>query len=237
MEQHLLVGFWRWTKFICRKSKSYLYNPGIYEVTLYTSDPNSCNLIDSISKYVEIRTHQSQQLDSLFICKGETVQLDFSTQQISLILDSIIYLNDPNTISPIAQPEDSIHYYLIGNLGDCYDTLSQHIAVFEVPLEVSANQEICGDPIWLFAESNDEASLKWSESATFSAPQNDSLLAFYPGTYFVKAEQLGCQTSGATEVRLSQIVVQKIKLKYLMHLVQMEMGKMTHSSLKTIPIS
>ena len=163
-------------------------NPGIYEVTLYTSDPNSCNLIDSISKYVEIRTHQSQQLDSLFICKGETVQLDFSTQaDFTYNWIPSIYLNDPNTISPIAQPEDSIHYYLIGNLGDCYDTLSQHIAVFEVPLEVSANQEICGDPIWLFAESNDEASLKWSESATFSAPQNDSLLAFLSGDLFCKS--------------------------------------------------
>ena len=55
-----------------------------------------------------------------------------------------IYLDDPNTISPIAQPEDSIHYYLIGNLGDCYDTLSQHIAVFEVPLEVATIRKFVG---------------------------------------------------------------------------------------------
>ena len=169
---------------------------------------------DSISKYVEIRTHQSQQLDSLFICKGEAVQLDFSTQaDFTYDWTPSIYLDDPNSISPIAQPEDSIHYNLIGNLGDCYDTLSQYIAVFEVPLEVDANQEICGNPIWLLAESNDEASLKWSLSPTFSAPQNDSLLAFLPGTYFVKAEQYGCQTSGTTEVRLSPDCCTEDKIK------------------------
>lgn len=179
-------------------------NPGIYEVTLYTSDPTSCNLLDSISKFIEVRTHQSQQLDSLFICKGDTVQLNFSTQaDFTYSWTPFTYLDDPNSISPITQPEDSIHYYLIGNLGDCYDTLSQHIAVFEVPLETSTNQEICGNPIWLFAESNDEASVKWSVSPTFSAPQNDSLLASFPGTYFVKAEQYGCQKSVAIEVRLS----------------------------------
>ena len=189
-------------------------SPGIYEVTLYTSDPSSCNLLDSISKYVEIRTHQSQQLDSLFICKGEAVQLDFSTQpDFTYNWTPSINLDDPNSISPIAQPEDSIHYYLIGNLGDCFDTLSQYIAVFEVPLEVDPNQEICGSPIWLYAESSDEASLKWSLSPTFSAPQNDSLLVSYPGTYFVKAEQHGCQTSGATEVSLSPDCCTEDKIK------------------------
>ena len=44
-------------------------------------------------------------------------------------------------------------------------------------------------------------------------PQNDSLLAFYPGTYFVKVEQHGCQTSGATEVRLSPDCCTEDKIK------------------------
>ena len=50
-------------------------NPGIHEVTLLTSDPTSCNLLDSISKTIEIREHQFQKLESLFICKGDAVQL------------------------------------------------------------------------------------------------------------------------------------------------------------------
>ena len=50
--------------------------------------------------------HQSQQLDSLFLRKGDTVQLDFSTNQISLIIGPLsIYLDDPNSSSPIAQPK------------------------------------------------------------------------------------------------------------------------------------
>lgn len=190
------------------------FNPGTYEVTLYTSDPNSCNLLDSISKTVEIREHHSQQLDSLFLCKGDTVQLNFPVQtELNYNWTPSTYLDDPNSINPIIQPEDSIHYYLIGNLGDCYDTLSQHISVFEVPLETSNNQEICGNPIWLFATSNDDASVEWSVSPAFSAPQNDSLLAFLPGTYFVKAEQYGCQTSGVTEVRLSPDCCTEDKIK------------------------
>ena len=39
------------------------------------------------------------------------------------------------------------------------------------------------------------------------------VLAFYPGTYFVKAEQHGCQTSGATEVRLSPDCCTEDKIK------------------------
>ena len=107
--------------------------------------------------------------------------MDFSTQaDFTYNWIPSIYLDDPNSASPIAQPEDSIHYYLIGNLGDCYDTLSQHIAVFEVPLETICPSRNLWKPYLAFAESNDEASLEWSLSPTFSAPQNDSLLAFYP---------------------------------------------------------
>ena len=50
-------------------------------------------------------------------------------------------------------------------------------------------------------------------SPNFSTSQNDSLLAFLPGTYFVKAEQYGCQTFEATEVRLSPDCCTEDKIK------------------------
>jgi gliding motility-associated-like protein len=179
-------------------------NPGFYEVTLYTSDPTSCNLQDSIRKTIEIKAHQYQELDSLFLCKGESVQLSVPTQaDFDYSWSPTSFLSNPTSVNPLASPEDSIQYYLIGNLGDCTDTISQYIAVFEVPLSVSEDQELCGNPVWLFAESNQDAIVNWSASPDFSNPQNDSLLVFVPGPYYAQAQQLGCTTSTLSRVSLS----------------------------------
>ena len=179
-------------------------NPGFYEVTLYTSDPNSCNLQDSIRKTIEIKAHLYQELDSLFLCKGESVQLNVPIQaDFDYSWSPTSFLSNPNSINPLASPEDSIQYYLVGSLGDCTDTISQYIAVFEVPLSVSEDTSICGNPVWLYAQSNQEAIVNWSASPDFSNPQNDSLLVFVAGTYYVQAQQRGCASSSLTGVSLS----------------------------------
>lgn len=178
--------------------------PGFYEVILYTSDPTSCNLQDSIRKTIEIKAHQYQELDSLFLCKGESVQLNVPIQaDFDYSWSPTSFLSNPTSINPLASPEDSIQYYLIGKLGDCTDTISQYIAVFEVPLSVSEDTSLCGNPVWLFAQSNQQANVNWSTSPDFSNPQNDSLLVFVPGTYYAQAQQRGCTSSTLTGVSLS----------------------------------
>ena len=46
---------------------------GVFNVTLYSSDPISCNLIDSITKPVEVRFNLYQQSDDIFLCDQDNI--------------------------------------------------------------------------------------------------------------------------------------------------------------------
>ena len=48
---------------------------GIYDVTLISSDPSSCNISDTIIKQVYILSNSSTTIDTIQICKNEQVQI------------------------------------------------------------------------------------------------------------------------------------------------------------------
>ena len=178
---------------------------GEYEITLISNDPISCNLSDTIRKNITIDKNQFSEQSELFICKDDSVFLNPATQA------DFVYQWFPATglennfdIATNASPSTTTEYFLIGQFGNCYDSIRQLIDVREVDLLYSSQAEICGAPIYLTASVNDSTVLSWSTSADFSnSVQQDSLLVSSIGTYYIKASKEGCEETASVDVVLS----------------------------------
>ena len=105
---------------------------GTFDVTLYTSDPLSCNLIDSITKSIEIRFNLYEEADDIFFCGDESVQIS------GVAIPGFDYEWSPaqnllnvNDVSTTFSPDTSgdYTYYLVGTFENCQDTLVQNINV------------------------------------------------------------------------------------------------------------
>lgn len=179
---------------------------GNYEVLLVTNDPTSCNLVDSIIKNITIDDNKYQELDSLFICEGDSVflqgtEMDGFTYQWS----PNVAIANPSESSTYAWPTDSMFYYFIGQSDNCFDTLSQYVAVRKVPFDYSANSEICGLPIVLRVESSDSAQIIWTTALESSSVlEQDTLVVSTVGTYYMEVRQFGCSETGRIDVALGE---------------------------------
>jgi gliding motility-associated-like protein len=179
---------------------------GTYEVKLISSDPTSCNLLDSITKTIIIDENTTKSLDSLSICLGESVLLEAPT------LEGYSYqwfpnegLDDSFQATTYATPTDSIMYYFVGQSDNCYDTVSQYVGVKNVLLEYESTVEICGRPILLSVQTADSAQIEWSVNADFSTVSEQATFQVSSmGTYYVRVTKDGCSKSAATDVMLGQ---------------------------------
>ena len=105
---------------------------GIFNVTLYTNDPTSCNFIDSITKPVEIRFNLYEQANDITLCNQDNVEIT------GVALPGFDYEWSPaqnllnvNDVSTTFFPDGSgdYTYYLVGTFENCQDTLVQNIVV------------------------------------------------------------------------------------------------------------
>lgn len=105
---------------------------GIFNVTLYTNDPISCNLIDSITKPIEIRFNLLLEADDITVCNEENVQITGNA------IPGFNYqwypdqnLLDANNVSTAFLPPQAgdYTYFLVGTFENCQDTLIQNIFV------------------------------------------------------------------------------------------------------------
>jgi gliding motility-associated-like protein len=188
--------------------------PGSYEVLLISTDPTSCNLLDSVSKTIVIREEQYAALDSIAICLGDSIQLDANTEAgLTYQWSPDSYLNNPYTVNAVAKPEEDITYYLVGSIANCLDTILQHVSVKKVALAYEAEREICGTAILLNAETDSTAQVHWSTNPQFQPYESDSIWAEQPGTYYVKSTFDGCEATATVEVKLSKDCCSEDKIR------------------------
>ena len=105
---------------------------GVFDVTLYSYDPVSCNLVDSITKQVEVRFNIYNQLSDIMICDEENVQLTANVSDgFEYFWTPTQFLSDPNQIPTTFTPQGSgeFTYYLVGTFQNCSDTIEQNIVV------------------------------------------------------------------------------------------------------------
>ena len=122
---------------------------GVFNVTLYTSDPMSCNFIDSITKPIEIRFNIYEQANDIIVCNQENIAIT------GVALPGFDYEWSPaqnllnvNDVSTTFFPDGSgdYTYYLVGTFENCQDTLVQNIVVeSDISAAFSAPEVTCSN--------------------------------------------------------------------------------------------
>ena len=197
------------------KNPSHTYHQaGLYTITLISFLPGSCNLSDTIQKNLLILDDTTIWLDTLVICRNNSVQIGISpfpdtTINYQWIPDTC--LSNPNISNPFAFPQTTTTYMCLVASPECTDTLLQTIEV--IPFLISAGEDTvsCSEWFTLHASSGDTSTLfHWSSLRNFldtlnSSPFDSSAfinLTNYTGnTFYLKAyNSIGCESIDSVKV-------------------------------------
>ncbi|HIF14653.1 MAG TPA: PKD domain-containing protein [Bacteroidetes bacterium] len=120
--------------------------PGQYEASLIISDPNTCNIRDTLTKTIRVITDSARQISDISICQGGSAQIGVLPD----IDSSATYqwipgseLSDEEIANPIAFPDSTMAYRLLISSGSCTDTLHQKVFVLNGESDSLPTQEIC----------------------------------------------------------------------------------------------
>lgn len=195
------------------QNPSHTYDaPGTYDVMLVVSNSETCNGADTVFKVVTLVAPQSLALQDLAICEGESIQLGPVATEPgwNLFWTPAESLDNPNSSSPTATPDEETLYTLLINTGICVDTVFQFVGFTSLGLEAPEDVVVCnpGDPVTLTANSgNADAAWTWSLSPDFSNPLNltpdDNSITVNvsgPSTYYLQLTVDGCSVSTAVNV-------------------------------------
>lgn len=105
---------------------------GTYMVQLIASDPDGCNLADTIIKRFEVYKNQRTQLPGIEVCEGETIQIGIDespNQGFDYKWVPTDNLSETDVANPYAKIEDDIEYKLLKTQNNCIDTMVRQITV------------------------------------------------------------------------------------------------------------
>ncbi|MCB9227852.1 MAG: gliding motility-associated C-terminal domain-containing protein [Chitinophagales bacterium] len=155
---------------------------GVYNIKLVAIDSLSCNLIDSISKQITLLGNGSQNLDTLYTCKNNAIQIGISPIQnpnVHYQWSPSYGLNDTTIANPVALIDTNTTYTLIAGIGTCLDTFVQHIIVRELNTEIWSRDTVClGDTITFYATNLPNAYYNWQPDTLLNSPQGQNLAVF-----------------------------------------------------------
>lgn len=203
------------------ENPSHLYSgPGLYEVTLITADPASCNLTDTIVKEITIVDQVTQTIDSESICLGAQVQIGIENEiGVSYVWSPSAGLSNVNISNPNASPITTTNYTLIAE-SVCKDTLYQTVEVINVDYNIEAIQDtfICeGGSVELSVSSDTPINqVIWSNNIEFTSIINtggETNITVSPTdnkTYYVKTFEALCNVeridSAVVEIDIPNII-------------------------------
>tara|TARA_Y100000385_G_scaffold116717_1_gene121459 strand:+ start:1417 stop:5118 length:3702 start_codon:yes stop_codon:yes gene_type:complete len=188
-------------------------NPGIYDIMLIASSPVACNLSDTIFQQIYILSNASTNLQSVEVCKNESVQI------------GVLPINDPSILyfwvpssglssvtipNPISTVSVSTQYQLIISDGNCADTLFQIVNVDNLSINASEDTSFCKDPILLSANTIGTVnSIVWSTNPNFSdtISSTNLYLSNNIGTYYILVENDNCSDIDSVKVNNDNIAI------------------------------
>lgn len=193
---------------------------GRYRVVLTVTDSLSCNITDSIVRYLDIKQENIIiELDSLSVCSGDSVQIgpvaEFEPGTVFRWMPSDS-ISDPNVQNPKVWPSENTEYHLyVDNGSGCIKEYIQKVRSdndwdpFDfVLIAESENDLICyGDEVTIKARSaSDNLLFEWSNNAffdfIFKSGIDDSTYTFSATEdrmIYVKAEHAFCESFAQTE--------------------------------------
>ncbi len=184
---------------------------GIYDVTLITNDPTSCNVSDTVTKQIYILSNSSNTIQKVEICKNEQIQiglLPVNDPTISYFWFPSYGLSSITVSNPFVITDSTINYQLLISNGSCTDTVFQLVEVNTISVEAGNDTSFCNNPILLQANSNGlVTSFLWSSNNYFSDTLSlDSfLLVSNSMQYYVMVTDGICQAIDSVELKTENI--------------------------------
>lgn len=150
-------------------------NAGEYTVQLIVSDPNSCNLNDTIEKSIIIKTDTAYEIPPVEACVGDPVTIGPDGNELDLTNATISWspttgLSSATVLNPQATLNDTTEYTLTINYGGCSEVITQQVNVDRFPIGVTGDTIICSDfsPFFVQGTSYGQGqSYAWSDSPKF----------------------------------------------------------------------
>ncbi len=160
------------------ESPHHLYGQsGVYYVKLIISDPQSCNLSDTITQQVVILSGASNTLPTEYLCPGETAQigiLPIQDTSVHFNWTPSIGLSNTNICNPYASPNVTTDYIMTATNGLCTDTLFQKVELLYLIANAGNDTSICTNPITLNGSGNySNLNYLWSSNSAFSDTLNN----------------------------------------------------------------
>ncbi|MEZ4722448.1 MAG: gliding motility-associated C-terminal domain-containing protein [Flavobacteriales bacterium] len=193
--------------------------PGEYVIQLVISDPNSCNLTDTVFQVIQIKSDSTYYLPTIDTCIGTPVVIG-PDQDVYGISENAQFswtpsnlVDDPNVINPTATVNKDTEFQLIVNYGGCQERFIQKIGVDTIPIETSRDTIVCSNftPFNIKGTANGQAEFfQWSDKPDFSnVLSNDSVLPINSLTlpinrfYFKAVQSNGCPTFDTVKITVS----------------------------------
>lgn len=186
--------------------------PGTYTIQLIASNPETCNLADTISQAITVLSNTSSFLEAGNACANEDIQIGIAPSSDPDIRYTWIpddFLSSGEIANPIFNGDMNLDYTLLISNGICTDTLFQSVAVTNLDISVTDDLTICNEAenVELSAQSSEPGvSFTWSFNDDFSDPLNDpednsvNLLIEEPTTLYAQAELNGCTVNDQIEI-------------------------------------
>ena len=176
---------------------------GVYNVQLIITDPQSCNISDTIVQQVVVLSGAVNTLATKYLCPGEIVQIGILPIQDTSVHFSwtpSIALTDTSICNPYASPTTTTYYTMTATNGLCTDTLHQKVEALDLLADAGNDTTICLSNIILTGSGNyNNLNYLWSSSNTFSDTLNNFPLdsnythAFTDPTYlYFQISSYGC---------------------------------------------
>jgi len=186
------------------ESPSHIYTQGgVYDVSLIISDPQSCNLSDTITQQVVVLSGIIDTLLGKEICPGNSTQIGilpvndtsvhFSWTPTNSLSNSIIS-------NPYANPNVSTWYTLTMSTSQCADVFHQHVEILNLIADAGNDTTVCNSNITLSGSGNySNLNYLWSNNSQFSDtlnnyPYSNSLTHTFtnPQYLYFQIEKEGC---------------------------------------------
>ena len=176
---------------------------GVYDVSLIISDPQSCNLSDTIIQQVVVLSGIIDTLLGKEICPGSSTQIG-----ILPVNDTSVHFNwtPTNNLSnsiisnPYASPSVSTWYTLTMSTSQCSDVFHQHVEILNLIADAGNDTTVCNSTITLSGSGNySNLNYLWSNNSQFTDTLNNypsSNIVNYtfsnPQYLYFQIEKAGC---------------------------------------------
>lgn len=191
--------------------------PGEYEITLVVSNPQTCNLEDSVSVIIEINEAYTLPDAEYDVCRGNEIEIGptINLSNTTYTWTPEIGLNNISSPNPICNADTTEQYVMYSNTNGCIDTSVYSLNITSVLLNLISDTLICkGDSVSI--ESTfipQEANIIWSFDNDFTniLPNqwsNLNVAGDSTSTYFAKVEYNGCSDTSSVQIFTSDYYIQ-----------------------------